>query len=151
MAYQHRQIGTLVLTTMGIAGVVILLVFVFAKELPLPLAIVPAAFIALAMLNFGTLTVRLDRQYVHVEFGIGWIRRAIPLERIAAAEVTKTRWYYGWGLRLTPKGWLWNTSGFDAVMLTYNDGKHFLIGSDDADGLAAAIEKELDRLAVTSA
>ncbi len=143
MAYQHRQRGTLVLTTMGIAGAMILVIFAVASELPFASAIVPMAVVALLMLNFGSLTTRIEGSDLHIAFGIGWIRRCIPLSKVVAAEITKTRWYYGWGIRLTPKGWLWNTSGFDAVMLTYDNGKHFLIGSDDADGLAAAINKVL--------
>jgi hypothetical protein len=141
MAYQHRQRGTLVLTTMGIAAVMIVVLFAVADDLPLAAAIVPAVVIALLMLNFGSLSTHIEGQNLHIALGIGWIRRSIPLSTVTAAEVTQTRWFYGWGIRLTPKGWLWNTSGFNAVQLTYDNGKHFLIGSDDADGLATAIEK----------
>ncbi len=145
MSYQHRQTGTLVLVTMGIAGVMILLVFGAATELPIAGATIPITLVALLMLNFGSLNVRLDGNNLEVAFGIGWIKRSIPLKRIESVQVTKTRWFYGWGIRLTPRGWLWNTSGFDAVELTYHNGKHFLIGTDDPDGLAAAIDQALAR------
>lgn len=143
MSYHHRQRGTLVLVTMGIFGVLILVIF--ATALSLSLAAIPLTVAALLVINFGWLDVRLDAKKLHLAFGVGWIRRSISLDRIAAAEVVKTRWFYGWGIRLTPKGWMWNTSGFDAVQLTYHDGKHFLIGSDDANRLAAAIEQAVNR------
>ena len=54
--------------------------------------------------------------------------------------IVETRWFYGWGIRLTSRGWLWNTSGFDAVELTYLNGKRFIIGKDDPIGLAAEIQ-----------
>ena len=43
------------------------------------------------------------------------------------------------GIRFTPKGWLWSIWGFRTVLLTLSNGKHFLIGTDDPEALAAAL------------
>ena len=45
----------------------------------------------------------------------------------------------GWGIHLTPYGWLYNVSGFDAVAITLRDGREFAFGTDDPDGLTAGI------------
>lgn len=137
MSYQHTQRGTLVLVALGTAA---LLMIILAMG---QLAIGGTAFAvcALLMLLFGSLTVAVDSTSIALRFGIGWVRRQIPLQRVESAEVIRTRWYYGWGIRLTPKGWMWNTSGLDAVQLNYNDGKRFIIGTDDAAALAAEINQ----------
>jgi hypothetical protein len=42
-------------------------------------------------------------------------------------------------LNLTPYGWLYNVSGFDAVAITLRDGRKFALGTDDPHGLTTAI------------
>jgi plasmid stabilization system protein ParE len=48
---------------------------------------------------------------------------------------------YGWGIRLTPSGWMFNVSGLDAVELTLRSGKRFRIGTDDPRDVIQALEK----------
>jgi hypothetical protein len=57
--------------------------------------------------------------------------------------VVKNPWYYGWGIRLIPGGWLYNVSGFWAVELQMKNGKRYRIGTDDAEGLAKSLEAAL--------
>ena len=67
-----------------------------------------------------------DAQDVRLFFGMGIIRRTIPRQRIAQAEQVRNSWWYGWGIRLTPHGWMWSISGLDAVELTsLPGGKNF--------------------------
>jgi hypothetical protein len=70
---------------------------------------------------------------------MGLICKKIPLAEIAACEPIRIRWWYGWGIHLTPYGWLYNISGFDAVAIKLRDGRKFALGTDDPDGLAEAI------------
>jgi len=49
-------------------------------------------------------------------------------------------WYYGRGIKLTPHGWLFNVSGFDAVEIQLKNGRKYRIGTDEPDALLAAIE-----------
>jgi len=57
--------------------------------------------------------------------------------------VVKNHWYYGWGIRLTPHGVLYNVSGFYAVELRLRTGKEFRIGTDVPQELDAAIRQAL--------
>jgi hypothetical protein len=52
-------------------------------------------------------------------------------------------WYYGWGIRWTPKGPLYNVSGFEAVEIRMLSGKSFRIGTDEPDLLRQAIDKAI--------
>jgi hypothetical protein len=123
---------------MGICALVMIVILIFTS---IVIGTTALAVCLLLMIMFGSLTVAVDNRAIEIEFGIGWIHREIPLENVDSAEVIKTRWFYGWGIRLTPKGWMWNTSGFDAVQLNYQNGKHFIIGSDDATALAETINQ----------
>lgn len=53
----------------------------------------------------------------------------------------KNPWYYGWGIRLPPHGWLFNVSGLDAVEIELAFGRTFRVGTDRPGELAEAIQK----------
>ena len=55
-------------------------------------------------------------------------------------EQGRNSWWYGWGIRLTPHGWMWNISGLDAVELTYRNGKKFRIGTDELEMLLGVLK-----------
>lgn len=87
----------------------------------------------------GSLTVTVGDSQLRIALGIGVVHRTIPLSAIRDCHRVRNRWWYGWGIRLTPRGWLWNVSGLDAVEVTYRRGGHFRIGTDDPDRLCEAI------------
>lgn len=78
-----------------------------------------------------------------VRFGLGLFRKAIPVPEIVTHRAVRNPWYYGWGIRLIPGGWLFNVSDFWAVELQMNKGKRYRIGTDDVAGLRAALEESL--------
>lgn len=139
--YEKRQRGSLIVFVLGlllVAGVF------FLRDEPLA-SFTLAAVVALLLAGFGSLAVRVDEEAVKLRFGVGLIRRTIALDRIVSAARVRNRWWYGWGIRLTPHGWLWNVSGLDAVELRLTDGKLFRIGTGDPEGLQGALEARLGR------
>jgi len=88
---------------------------------------------------FYKLTIRIDNGTLRALFGIGLIRKEAQLAQIAGCEPIRIRWWYGWGIHVTPYGWLYNVAGWDAVVITLRDGRKFSLGTDDPCGLAAAI------------
>jgi len=95
--------------------------------------------LAIAMFLFHSLTVEVTADRLRLAFGPGWIRRNFAVAEIADAERVRNHWYYGWGIRFTPHGWLYNVSGLDAVQVRMRGGKRFRIGTDDPERLVAAI------------
>ncbi len=91
---------------------------------------------------FGTLTGEISGDKIYCWFGPGLIRQEFALEDVIAVETIRYPWYYGWGIRLTPRGWMFNVSGVDAVEISLRSGKHFLIGTDQPNKLASAIRQE---------
>lgn len=95
----------------------------------------------LAFLYSLKLTVRVDRQTLHVHFR-PLTRREIPLDTIASFEACTYRpilEYGGWGLRYSWKGTAYNVSGNRGVKLVLTNGKRILIGSQIPEELADAI------------
>jgi hypothetical protein len=101
--------------------------------------------LAACLLLFFSLTVEIDGEVLRFRFGIGLIRKSIPLGEIVKAEPVRNRWIYGWGIHMTPTGWLYNVSGLEAVEITLKSGKSLRIGTDQPNELAAAINRAREK------
>ena len=143
-AYRHTQFGTVIVVTT--AAIIPL------AALPAWLAgIATAAWLILGSMVvvlalFASLTVEIDPEHLRIRFGIGLIRKRFPLDQIDTCRPVKNSWIYGWGIRLTPHGWLYNVSGQEAVELKMKSGKTCRIGTDEPEVLTAALQEALDRL-----
>lgn len=149
-AYKHTQIGYLMIVITLIALVFFTRLQITARaEAPsvdsgTNFAItVMMALILFILASFGTLTVAIDGQLLKLRFSWGIFRKKFPLSEIASARKVKNHWYYGWGIRLwfRPYMWIYNVSGFDAVELTMKNGKICRIGTDEPEKLEAAINQ----------
>jgi hypothetical protein len=109
----------------------------------LTFSLVVAIVFLLAFLLFPSLTVIVDRESVLVYFGFGLIRKRVALAKISACRPVRNKWYYGWGIRLIPSGWMFNVAGLDAVELALADGGAFRIGTDESDRLSIVITQRL--------
>ena len=137
--YEHTQIGHLIIWALLI-GAALLSTGAAFESSPHPgtALIVSIAFLVILAL-FYKLTITINAERLCACFGIGIIRKSVPLAEIAECEPIRIRWWFGWGIHLTPYGWLYNVSGLDAVAITLRDGRKFALGTDDPQGLVAAI------------
>lgn len=135
--YRHTQVGGWLLVLGGALAAVTGLAaraWFFAVT-PLVLMAVIWAFV-------GTLTVTVDQAGVSCQFGpVGVIRKRLALAEIRRAAAIRTSPLWGWGLRLTPRGWLWNVSGLDAVEFEMTNGTRFAVGTDEPQALIAALRR----------
>ena len=102
------------------------------------LAFIVVALIATGII-FSRLTITIEDGLLRASFGPGLTVKNVPLSEIASCQPIRIRWWYGWGIHLTRYGWLYNVAGWDAVAITLRDGRKFALGTDDPQGLAAAI------------
>ncbi|MCK4236641.1 MAG: hypothetical protein KAX38_05950 [Candidatus Krumholzibacteria bacterium] len=137
--YHHRQLGILVLWIgcAALIGFIALLVFVEAP----PIGIAVLLCLLVCFILFGALTVEVTDTEVHLRFGPGLIRKSFSISDIRRVEVVRNAWYFGWGIRRIPRGWLYNVSGLNAIELEMSDGHLNRIGTDQPEELLAAIEK----------
>jgi len=139
--YEHTQVGYLVIVAMTAA--MVLIGIVMANTGLNWIAIGVLVVIAAALVFFSSLTVVIREDELEVRFGPGPIRKQFRLHDIESSQIVKNHWYYGWGIRLTPHGWLYNVSGFQAVQIKFRTGEEFRIGTDVPQELEAAIQQAL--------
>ena len=140
--YKHTQVGHL---TLGMLGAGVLLILVLMATLGFHWMSF-AVFILLVLCSglFATLTVRVDEDSVRIWFGPGVIRKRFPMKEIASCQMVSNPWYYGWGIRLIPHGWLYNVSGFLSIELQMKTGRKYRIGTDEPELLEIAIRRALE-------
>lgn len=109
----------------------------FKAANPAPLLV--GLFMSALVSQFSSLTTTVRDDAFQAVFGLGLIRRRIPLGRIRDARAVHTPWYWGWGIRATPHGWLWRIWGLQSVEIEFDDGHRFRIGSDEPDRLVEAL------------
>ena len=140
--YQHIQIGYLMITvyTLGILFIACLMAIYGFNWI----AFVVLIILGVCLVLFATLTVVIDEDVLEIRFGPGVIRKKFPLKDIESCRVVKNPWYYGWGIRLTPHGWLYNVSGFHAVEIKMKTGKKYRIGTDVPNDLEKTIKQSIE-------
>ncbi len=142
--YRHRQIGYLVLIFMGTATAILIVLMATSGATALQTGV--CAVLVLALLLFCTLTVEVTDEALSFRFGIGLIRKSIQLSEIESCAISSFPWYYGWGLRYTPEGWLYCISGLSSVKLILKSGKAIQVGTDQAKELCTAVTDALQNV-----
>jgi hypothetical protein len=148
-AYQHTQAGWPMRLSFTALALGLVVMCTFPPPGPGPASVWAMAGGAAVALAVGwlcsSLTTRIDDNVLRFHFGFGWPRKAVPLDDIAAVEVTRTTFWEGWGVHRTRRGWLYNVSGYDAVLIRRKDDSSLLVGSDEPRRLKSAIERAQGR------
>ena len=139
ISYRHTQFGTVMAASL--LGAAMLMAAASRKTgWNVVTGFVELIVLGCALL-FCCLTVEITGDELVCRFGPGLIRKRFVLCEIREVKVVKNPWYYGWGIRLTPHGWLFNVSGLNAVEIELASGKRFRVGTDQPEELAEAIRK----------
>lgn len=135
--YRHTQRGYI---SMAAAGTGLLLTLGRMMRGGSKRKLLPAALVlGGAGVVFSKLTVEISGGRLRSFFGANLPARTADLGDIASVEVVRNPWYYGWGVRYTPHGWLYNVSGLDAVEVRLTSGEQFRLGTDEPERLREAI------------
>jgi hypothetical protein len=143
--YSHTQFGWV--TMIALLGALVAVAAV-GKDLEpgaegLAGVLIGMAVLALMIPLFGWLTVTVNEEAVLVRFGVGLVRKKIRISDILSATRVRNKWWYGWGMRMGPTGWLYNVSGLDAVEIELKGGGRFRIGTDEPEELLSAVRSSL--------
>jgi len=142
--YEHTQRGTIIQAALLIGAVICFGLSRLVAAPPFVVPMVLVVFVVCAYM-FSSLTIHITDHALHWCFGPGTFRKTLALADIKTAEVTRTRLLDGWGIHKTSRGWLYNVSGFDAVLITLHSGKGILLGTDEPDRLRSAILRAIQR------
>jgi hypothetical protein len=106
------------------------------------------ALITLALVSALVFAARLettvDGESITVAFHFLWPTKRIPIGQVRKAEAIKYRPlldYGGYGVRLGFRGWAYNVSGDEGVLVEAKDGSRVMIGSRRPKELEAAIAR----------
>lgn len=146
MNYDKSQTATLLLAILSIALVSVTLIYFNgwgSESMPLIVYILITVVIIVIMLLFYKLKVKIDSEGIHLIYGVGLICINLKPEEVIKVEPTRMPFYYGYGIRFTPRGMLYNIQGTHVVKLTYVKQKQMIvfIGTAHAQELANAILK----------
>lgn len=133
--YHKRQTATAILVPVAAAAVVVAAAAWFSQPAVIPIALLP---LVLGYL-FSSLTIIVDRDAVRWHFGPGFWRKSASISEIESAGAVRNKWWYGWGIRYTPHGWLYNVGGLSAVELRLSGGRKVRIGTSEPQQVVAAI------------
>ncbi len=146
MSYSKSQTGWIIIGLMSAIIILIVLLYIFqwgTNTLSLMPFLALLSIFSFLMLLFYQLTVELDGSVLKVIYGIGIITIRFRIDELLDTEVIKTPWYYGWGIRITPKGMLYNIYGPDAVRIKFTHNgkkKSIMVGSPEPEKLQHALE-----------
>ena len=141
--YKHTQTGTLMWSIFGSGAIIcgaIVVLPAFNEPSVVHVPIVMASIFVVCLFFFHSLIVTVSREYIVLRFGIGLIWKRFSVIDVQEATIVRNRWYYGWGIHMTPHGWLFNVSGFDAVEIQLKNGRKYRIGTDKPVELLSAIK-----------
>ena len=99
------------------------------------------ALILLILASTVLFQVIIDEKYLRIKFSYGLYQKKLLLNDIISAKTIKNNWYDGWGIRkwLWPKMLIYNVAGFDAVEITFKNGKTYRIGTNEPEKLEQTI------------
>ncbi len=140
--YRHRQFGFwLVVFTAFIWIVIAWKYFVAAGRLGSGAFIVSSCILALIVIVFSSMTVRVAADTVEWNLAFGAFPQRIRVAEIASTRPVRLSWFAGLGIRTNNfRDWAWVISGRSAVVITMKNGRFVALGTDDATGLLAAID-----------
>ena len=140
--YRHTQVGWM---TMGVVVCVTLLETsaLTSAGIGVGLVSVTAGITLLVAFLFGSMTVTVAEGDIAIRFGIGLIRKRFALSAVRSYRHVHNPWYYGWGIKMIPGGWLYNVAGSSAVELLLEGGKYVRVGTDEPDALLTALRARI--------
>lgn len=142
--YEHTQRGTLIIAAVSAAIILMIAISLLAGFVPVTVLV--GCILVFVLSIMSTLTVTVSDDALWIRFGpVPLIQKSWPVSDISSAAVVTNPWYYGFGIRWTPSGPLYNVSGSGAVEVSLHSGKQFRIGTDEPGTLSHAILETLKR------
>jgi hypothetical protein len=139
MPYRHTQRGTVTLIACLAAVALDAGIAWWTAQWPAVAVLVVVIGVTIV---FSSLTVEVSENELRWHFGPGIWNYRLMRDEIASVSVVRNHWWYGFGIRMLPGFRLYNVSGLEAVELGLRSGKVRRIGTDDPQGLAAALKSQ---------
>jgi hypothetical protein len=146
MTYHHRQFSRYAVGSF----VVVCIVMGFSFFLPaypnieagmVMVFLGLAAFLALVHFFVVFMTVEVSPQQLSWHFGGGFWRNTIARDDIVSVTRVRLPWWYGLGIKYDRGTWVYLVAPGAGVEVSVKKGEVVRIGTDDPDGLMAALRR----------
>jgi hypothetical protein len=134
--YRHTQRGIVILAVCLAGGLLVAAIAWRTGQMSMIATLIILVAVAVA---FHSLTVEVGDNELRWYFGPGFWTYRLALDEVLNVAVVRNQWWNGWGIRGRPGFRLYNVSGLDAVEFRLKSGDIRRIGTDDPEGLAAAL------------
>ena len=138
--YKHTQYGMLMFAVFLFTGILIGVVAVaIIAEGRLAAAVIMICIYLLGVSLFYSFTVQVAAGKIQFWFGIGLFRKTYALGEIKSTRQVKDPWYYFWGVKSIPGGWLYAIAPGDALEIVLKNGLIVHVGTDQPNKLRQAV------------
>ena len=146
--YKHTQINPISSFLLPISPIVFYLVMQYNNlgvfDQPIILSIF--LFFIFIISFFSRMTVLVNDEKISINFLCFRCKKHFYFKDIVGVKIVKNYWYHGWGIRIIPKGVLFNVYGLDAIELNLKTGKRIRIGTDEPDILFNIIKNAIKKV-----
>jgi hypothetical protein len=142
--YQHRQCSRPVVVSGIVMTAMLTAPLFYPSSHRQSLVAILAAAIALEIAVhylLSSLTVEVSTRELSWYFGPGFWRRRIARSSIARVTRVRLSWWYGIGIRYTPRAWVYLVAPGDGIEVALTNGEAVRIGTDDVEELLSALAK----------
>ncbi|MCC5941632.1 MAG: hypothetical protein JJU37_08835 [Balneolaceae bacterium] len=142
--YKNTQIGYFIILIFSVVLIIVFSVYTSgllseSESIVLPVTLL---FLIIFLINFSTLTVKVNRKEIIWYFGPGLWKFRIKVDEVKFAAITRAPIWEGVGIRWNPfRGMLYSVSGSYAVEIIRKNGKSTRIGTNEPRELLEAIQK----------
>lgn len=154
--YRYTQVGILTILMILLAAVFTALMFASgldsteggdASVLKVT-ALVVAGLFVLALASFHSFTIQIAAGKLNFWFGFGVGRKSFPIAGILSVEIVKNPWYYLWGIKSIPGGWLYSIApGGRVIELIFKDKRKIQLGTNRPEEIKHSLDQAIGRSA----
>jgi hypothetical protein len=148
--YQHKQIGIVTILVIGLSAIFTTFVVVSALQsssttVLLVTGLVVTGVFILALMAFYAFTIQIADRTVTFWFGWGVGKQSLPFDAIQSVEIVRNPWYYLWGIKSIPGGWLYSIApGGLAIELVLKDHRKIRLGTDHAEEVKLRLKQAME-------
>jgi hypothetical protein len=102
--YERTQIGWVVICAVCIALILVAINIRTESSPAREISVVVELLLLLTLAAFYKLTIKINNRVLRISFGVGIVRKEVQLTEIDTYEPVRIRWWYGWGIHITPYG-----------------------------------------------
>ena len=145
--YRETQPMNIFIGIIGLFGLFIILAGIFqwgSKPVPMGIAILIILLFAGLISVFYNLTISICESQATVQFGVGWLKRRTPIDKLdlSTTRVINLPWYAGVGYRVSTEGTFFNTKPGPLLLIKTKDGSPPLfVGTNNYEEIVSVIRK----------